>query len=66
MPEPLDNTHELNQPPVAANGWEQARLANLMHFASLTPAQRMEWLGWAFELYLLGQKNREAAARSKQ
>lgn len=26
------------------DGYEAARIANLLHFASLTPTQRVEWL----------------------
>jgi hypothetical protein len=32
------------------DGWEESRLANLLHFASLTPTQRVRWLGEMLEL----------------
>lgn len=32
------------------NGYERARIANLLHFAALTPTQRVQWLTDMFEL----------------
>lgn len=51
------------QPPLPDGDWpegfEGARLANLFHFASLTPAQRLQWLTDMLELTRLA---RQAAA----
>ncbi len=37
-------------------GFEGARIANLLHFASLSPEQRLQWLADMFELTLLARK----------
>ncbi|TWT43744.1 hypothetical protein RAS1_01430 [Phycisphaerae bacterium RAS1] len=51
-------------------GFEAARVANLLHFASLTPDERVEWHTEMFELLeaLRGQSPRqsETAGRSSE
>jgi hypothetical protein len=48
------------------DGWEQARISHLLHFASLTPAHRIEWLAWAFEFWTLVQESRQTAAEARR